>query len=74
MATNLMNVFKTVDLQSWKNLQILFLLRLSQTKKTGAKIARAVLDDGTTLIKTALLSCFRNNSSTSRNQQFKETK
>ena len=57
MATNLMNVFKTVDLQGvGKLLQILFLLRLSKKKnqkKNGAKIARAVLDDGTTLIKTA---------------------
>ena len=39
MATNLMNVFKNVDLQGvGKPLQILFLLRLSQTKKQGLKL------------------------------------
>ena len=51
MATNLMNVFKTVDLQGvGKTAANIVSLAFKPNKKTGAKIARAVLDDGTTLI------------------------
>ena len=51
MATNLMNVFKNVDLQGvGKTAANIVSLAFKPNKKTGAKIARAVLDDGTTLI------------------------
>ena len=57
MATNLMNVFKTVDLQGvGKTAANIVSLAFKPNKKTGAKIARAVLDDGTTLIKTVTAS------------------
>lgn len=53
MSTNLMKVFKNVDLKSvGKTTANVVLLAFKSNKKTGAKIARAVLDDGTTLIKT----------------------
>lgn len=57
MATNLMNVFKNVDLQGvGKTAANIVSLAFKPNKKTGAKIARAVLDDGTTLIKTVTAS------------------
>lgn len=57
MATNLLNVFKGVDLQSaGKNISNIVSLTFKPNKKTGARIARAVLDDGTTLIKTVTAS------------------
>ena len=57
MATNLMNVFKGVDLQSvGKTASNIVSLAFKPNKKTGARIARAVLDDGTTLIKTVTAS------------------
>ena len=57
MTTNLMNVFKTVDLQGvGKTAANIVSLAFKPNKKTGAKIARAVLDDGTTLIKTVTAS------------------
>lgn len=57
MSTNLMNVFKNVDLKSvGKTAANVMQLTFKPNKKTGAKIARAVLDDGTTLIKTVTAS------------------
>lgn len=57
MPTNLMNVFKTVDFQRiGKSTASIVSLAFKPNKKTGAKIARAVLDDGTTLIKTVTAS------------------
>lgn len=58
MATNLMNVFKNVDLQGvGKTAANIVSLAFKPNKITGAKIARAVLlDDGTTLIKTVTAS------------------
>ena len=57
MQTSLMNVFKNAD---WKEVgkTAVNVVQLSfkPNKKTGAKIARAVLDDGTTLIKTVTAS------------------
>lgn len=57
MATNLMNVFKGVDLQRiGKTASNIVSLAFKPNKVTGARIARAVLDDGTTLIKTVTAS------------------
>lgn len=57
MATNLLNIFKKDDLKEFKkSAQNIVALAFKTNKKTGAKIARAVLDDGTTLIKTILSS------------------
>ena len=51
MATNLMNVFKNTDLKNaGKSAADVVSLAFKPNKKTGAKIARAVLSDGTTLI------------------------
>lgn len=53
MAVNLMNVAKSVDLVGvGKGAKNVVSLVLKQNKRTGAKIARAVLDDRRTLIKT----------------------
>ena len=53
MNTNLMNVFKSTDLKSvGKSATDVMSLAFKPNKKTGAKIARAVLNDGTTLIKS----------------------
>lgn len=53
MSVNLMNVFKKVDLKDvGKTAANVISITLKANKKTGAKIARAVLDDGMTLIKT----------------------
>ena len=48
MATNLMNVFKNTDLKNiGKSTADVMSLAFKPNKKTGAKIARAVLSDGT---------------------------
>lgn len=53
MSTNIMNVFKPVELKK-EGTSVSHVESLSYytNKRTGAKIARAVLDDGRTLIKT----------------------
>ena len=57
MATNLMNVFKNTDLKNiGKSTADVMSLAFKPNKKTGAKIARAVLSDGTTLIKSVTAS------------------
>ena len=57
MAANLMNVFKNTDLKNvGKSMSDVVSLAFKQNKKTGAKIARAVLSDGTTLIKSVTAS------------------
>ncbi len=57
MPTNLLNVFKSVDLQKiGKTAASITSLAMTQNKKTGARIARAVFDDGSTLIKTVTAS------------------
>lgn len=57
MSTNLMNVFKAVDLKDvGKTASDIVSLAFKSNSKTGAKIARAVLNDGTTLIKTVTAS------------------
>ena len=53
MSTTLINVFKSADLKNTgKNTANIVSLAFKPNKKTGARIARTVLDDGTTLIKT----------------------
>ena len=53
MSTNLMNVFKKADLRNvGKTAENIVSLAFRLNKKTGARTARAVLDDGTALIKT----------------------
>lgn len=57
MKTSLMNVFKNTDLKGvGKTTANVISLAFKPNKKTGAKIARAVLDDGTTLIKNVTAS------------------
>ena len=57
MAANLMNVFKNTDLKNvGKSMSDVVSLAFKPNKKTGAKIARAVLSDGTTLIKSVTAS------------------
>ena len=57
MAANLMNVFKNADLKNMgKSMADVVSLAFKPNKKTGAKIARAVLSDGTTLIKSVTAS------------------
>ena len=57
MSVSLMNIFKNVDLKEvGKTKTNVVSLALKPNKKTGAKIARAVLDDGRTLIKTVTAS------------------
>ena len=57
MSVNLLNVFKSVDLKNCgKSADSITQLAFQINKKTGAKIARAVLNDGTTLIKTITAS------------------
>lgn len=52
-----MNIFKNTDLKAvGKTAGNVISLAYKPNKKTGAKIARAVLDDGTTLIKTVTAS------------------
>lgn len=53
MSTNLTNVFNSLDLRRFgQNLSNIISLSFKPNGKTGARIARAVLDDGTTLIKS----------------------
>ena len=57
MPLNLMKVFKNADLENvGKTTANVVSLAFKPNKKTGAKIARAVLDDGTTLIKNVTAS------------------
>lgn len=57
MSTSLITVFKNADLKSvGKTTANIISLAFKPNKKTGARIARAVLDDGTTLIKTVTAS------------------
>ena len=57
MPTNLLSVFKNVDLKDLgKTTANIVSLAFKTNQKTGAKIARAVLDDGRTLIKTVTSS------------------
>ena len=53
MGSNLMTVFSNKDLQKFgQEAANVIQLAFKSNKKTGAKIARAVMDNGTTLIKT----------------------
>ena len=57
MSTNLMNVFRASDLKEvGQTAANVVSLAFKPNKKTGAKIARAVLDNGTTLIKSVTAS------------------
>ncbi len=57
MSTSLLSVFKNVDLKDLgKTTANIVSLAFKTNQKTGAKIARAVLDDGRTLIKTVTAS------------------
>lgn len=57
MQTNLMNIFKASDLKEvGQTTANVVSLAFKPNKKTGAKIARAVLDNGTTLIKNVTAS------------------
>ena len=57
MSSTLLNVFKSVDLKSvGKTATDIISQSVKINKKSGAKIARAVLNDGTTLIKTVTAS------------------
>lgn len=52
MGTDLLSIFKKADLKEvGKTTGNIISLALKYNKKKGAKIARAVLDDGSTLIK-----------------------
>ena len=65
MAANLTNVFKNTDLKNvGKSMSDVVSLAFKPIKKRVAKIARAVLSDGTTLIKSVTASGvgFRNHS------------
>lgn len=53
MAFNLMKVFKSADLQKFgQTTANIVSLAFKTNKKNGARIARAVLDNGATLVKT----------------------
>lgn len=57
MSINLPNIFKNAELKNYeKSTANLISLAFITNKRTGAKIARAVLDNGTTLIKTVTAS------------------
>lgn len=57
MSFNLMTVFKNSDLQQFgQTAANIVSLAFKTNKKNGARIARAVLDNGTTLIKTVTAS------------------
>lgn len=57
MSVSLMSVFKNIDLVDLgKTTANIISLAFTPNKKTGAKIARAVLDNGMTLIKTVTAS------------------
>lgn len=53
MGFNLMTVFNSKDLQKFgQEAANVIQLTFKPNKKTGARVARAVMDNGTTLIKT----------------------
>lgn len=53
MAFNLLEVFEKADLKKFgRTTANIISLAFTVNKKTGARIARAVLDDGITLVKT----------------------
>lgn len=57
MSFNLMTVFSNNDLQKFgQTAANVVSLAFKSNKKSGARIARAVLDNGTTLIKTVTAS------------------
>ncbi len=57
MSFNLMTVFNNNDLQKFgQTAANVVSLAFKSNKKSGARIARAVLDNGTTLIKTVTAS------------------
>lgn len=57
MSYNLMTVFKNSDLKKFgQAAENIISLAFKTNKKNGARIARAVLDNGTTLIKTVTAS------------------
>ena len=57
MSTDLLSVFNRNDLEtSGSSTANIVSLSFAPNKKTGAKIARAVLDNGSTLIKTVTAS------------------
>ena len=57
MSINLLSVFKNVDLKDLgKTTANIVSLAFKTNQKTGARIARAVLDDGRTVIKTITAS------------------
>lgn len=57
MPFNLMTVFKNADLQQFgQTLANVVSVDFKTNKKNGARLARAVLDNGTTLIKTVTAS------------------
>lgn len=57
MGIELINIFKNVDLKELgKSTANIISLAFKPNQKTGARIARAVLDDGRTLIKTVTAS------------------
>ena len=57
MSTNLLKVFTNTDLKDeGKTASNIVSLAFKFNRKTGAKIARVVLDDGRTLIKTVSAS------------------
>lgn len=57
MSANLMKVFKNADFREMgKAAANVVSMSFKTNKKTGAKIARAVLDDGRTLIKIVTAS------------------
>lgn len=57
MALNLMTVFKNGDLQKFgQTAANVVSLAFKTNKKSGARIARAVFDNGTALIKTVTAS------------------
>ena len=57
MSVNILSVFKNTDLKKYgKNISDIISIAFKFNKKTGARIARAVFDDGTTLIKNVTAS------------------
>ena len=57
MYFNLMTVFKNADLQKFgQTAANVISLSFKTNKKTGARIARAVLENGSTLVKTVTAS------------------
>ncbi len=53
MAFNLLTVFQNTDLQKFgQSAENIISLAFRTNRKTDARVARAVLDNGTTLIKT----------------------